>query len=40
MALNANRLKQAVAALENSVAGEVRFAEVHNNPVKERFDES
>jgi tetratricopeptide (TPR) repeat protein len=31
LALNANRLKQAVAALEKSVAGEVRFAEAHNN---------
>jgi spermidine synthase len=31
MALNANRLKQAAAALEKSVAGEVRFAEAHNN---------
>ena len=31
MALNANRLKQAAAALEKSVSGEVRFAEAHNN---------
>jgi len=31
MALNANRLKQAAAALEKSVAGQVRFAEAHNN---------
>ena len=31
MALNANRLEQAAAALEKSVSGEVRFAEAHNN---------
>jgi tetratricopeptide (TPR) repeat protein len=31
MALNANRLKQAAAALQKSVSGEVRFAEAHNN---------
>jgi tetratricopeptide (TPR) repeat protein len=31
MALEAGRLKQAVAALEKSVSGKVRFAEAHNN---------
>jgi spermidine synthase len=31
MALKANRLKQAAAALQKSVSGEVRFAEAHNN---------
>ncbi len=31
MALKADRLKQAAAALQTSVSGEVRFAEAHNN---------
>jgi len=31
MALKANRLKQAAAALQKSVSGEVHFAEAHNN---------
>jgi spermidine synthase len=31
MALKANRLKQAAAALQKSVSGGVRFAEAHNN---------
>jgi tetratricopeptide (TPR) repeat protein len=31
MALNANRLAEAAAALEKSVSGEMRFAEAHNN---------
>jgi tetratricopeptide (TPR) repeat protein len=31
MAFNANRLKEAVAAFQKAVSGEVRFAEAHNN---------
>lgn len=31
IALNGNRLEQAAAALEKSVAGDIRFAEAHNN---------
>jgi len=31
LALKANRLEQAVAALEKSISGEVRYAEAHNN---------